>query len=304
LQRVAIGLPVYNGEAFVEEAIESILAQTFADFELIISDNASNDRTAEICRRYVSRDERVRYVKQSVNLGAAANHNAVARLSRSEYFKWAAHDDVLAPTFLEECVRALDADPSVVLASPATTLINEDGSPLLYSAERGGMIDHSGVCWPITPEASPNLRSEDPARRFEAIMLNNFMCVEIFGLMRRSALALTALQGRYAGADKVILAQLTLLGPFWLGPEPLLFRRCHPRQFSSSASGAYRAEWFAGRSSSMLSQQFKLLLGYCQAMFMTELTLRQRLTCLRAIYRRAATRGQTWRRLTSALVGS
>ena len=177
MQRVAIGLPVYNGEAFVEEAIESILAQTFADFELIISDNASNDRTAEICRRYVSRDERVRYVKQSVNLGAAANHNAVVRLSRSEYFKWAAHDDVLAHEFIQECVRVLDHDETIVLCSPATVLINEDSSPVRYSAEQRAMVDSYGRNWPVTPEKNPLLMSDDPADRFAAVLMNMVMWV-------------------------------------------------------------------------------------------------------------------------------
>jgi glycosyltransferase involved in cell wall biosynthesis len=304
MKRVAVGLPVYNGEAFVSEAIESILSQTFTEFDLIISDNASVDSTEEICRRYAALDERVRYIRQPTNLGAAANHNSTFRLSQSEYFKWAAHDDVLAPTLLEECVRALDASPEVVVASPATELINEDGSPLRYSPERRGMLDSSGICWPVMPEDNPNLTSPDPALRFEAIMLKNYMCVEIYGLIRRSALERTSLLGGYESADKVVLTQLSLLGPYWLGREPLLFRRCHSRQFSASASGSYRATWFSGRPSSMAFQQFRLLLGYCQAMFTTDLTLRQRYICLSAIWRRATTRGHTWRRLTGALVGN
>ena len=98
--RVSIGLPVYNGELFLENALDSILSQTYSDFELIISDNASDDKTEEICRSYAARDKRVRYSRNAHNLGAAPNYNRVYHLARGRYFKWASHDDVLAPEFL------------------------------------------------------------------------------------------------------------------------------------------------------------------------------------------------------------
>src|SRR6266446_4404377 len=104
MHKVAIGMPVWNGEAFVSEAIESILAQTHGDFELVISDNASTDATAEICRSYVKQDNRIRYLRLEKNIGAAPNHIEVFRRSTGEYFKWAAHDDVLAPEFIHEGV--------------------------------------------------------------------------------------------------------------------------------------------------------------------------------------------------------
>ncbi len=303
MKKVAIGIPVYNGSNFVGAAIESILAQTCGDFDLFISDNASTDATEDICRAYASRDDRVRYVRQPRNLGAAGNHNVLVGMSDSPYFKWAAHDDVLAPGFLAACVEALDRDPAVVLASPASTLIGASGTVLPYSADRGGLIDQAGVCWPMLPEKNPGLAADDPAARFEAVMINMVMCVEIFGLMRRSALLRTALQGPFSGADKVLLAQMSLLGPFWLGQETLFFRRCHAEQFSASVSGAYRAQWFSGRRDSMFTQQFRLLLAYCRALYTTDLTVRQRWECLQAITRRALFRGQQWRRLTGALIG-
>src|SRR5438270_1690210 len=105
MHKVAIGMPVWNGEAFLSEAIESILAQTYGDFELVISDNASTDATAEICRSYAQRDARIRYIRQEKNIGANSNYNGVFRRSSGEYFKWAAHDDVLAPEFIYECVK-------------------------------------------------------------------------------------------------------------------------------------------------------------------------------------------------------
>ena len=98
------------------------------------------------------------------------------------------------------------------------------------------MIDSMGGCWPVLPEKNDRLMACDPTLRFEAVLFNMNMCLEIFGLMRRSALARTSLLGTFFGADKVMLAQMSLLGPFWLGQETLAFRRCHAQQSSYSAS--------------------------------------------------------------------
>ena len=302
MKKIAIGLPVYNGENFLSAAVESILAQSFADFELIISDNASTDNTEGICRAYAQRDRRVRYVRQPTNVGAANNYNLLLRMSDSEYFKWAAHDDVLAPGFLEACVRVLDRDASVVLASPASALIDEADLPLHYSAERGGMVDRSGVCWPALEEKNNGLMADDPTVRFEAVLLNMFMCVEIFGLMRRSALLRTSLHGPFCGSDKVLLAEMSLLGRFWLGQDTLFFRRCHAQQLSASTSGTYRATWFSGRRrDSVPVHQVKLLLAYCRALYIAQLTTQQRYDCLRAMFNRAVSRGHNWRRLITGM---
>jgi glycosyltransferase involved in cell wall biosynthesis len=302
MNKVAIGLPVHNGGNYLAAAIESILAQSYGDFDFLISDNASIDGTEEICQAYAQRDRRIRYIRRTKYVGAAANHNLLVRMADSPYFKWAAHDDVLAPGFLAACVDVLDRDPTVVLASPASILIDEFGKALPYAAEIGGMIDRSGVCWPVMPERNDGLMAKDPAVRFAAVMLNMFMCVEIFGLMRRSMLLRTPLQGPFCGANKVVLARMSLLGPFWLGQETLFFRRCHAQQFSAAICGAYRAMWYSGRRESIFTQQIKLLLAYCRVVNATELTVRQRRICLGAIAQRALTRGQQWQRLTGALV--
>jgi glycosyltransferase involved in cell wall biosynthesis len=302
MKKIAIGLPVYNGANFLAAAIDSILAQSYADFELVISDNASTDNTEEICRAYAQRDRRVRYVRQPINVGAANNHNLLVRMSDSEYFKWAAHDDVLAPGFLAACIDMLDHDSSVVLASPATVLIDEAGTPLLYSAEKGGMIDRSGVCWPVMPEKNDGLMADDPTVRFEAVLLNMSMCVEIFGVMRRSALLRTSLEGPFCGSDKVLLAEMSLLGRFWLGQDTLFFRRCHAQQFSASTSGSYRATWFSGRRrDSVPVHQVKLLLAYCRALYIAQMTTQQRYDCLYAMFNRAVARGHNWRRLIKGI---
>jgi glycosyltransferase involved in cell wall biosynthesis len=302
MSTVAIGMPVWNGEAFLSQAIESILAQTYGDLELVISDNASTDGTSEICRTYAKQDARVRYIRQDANIGANPNHNEVFRRSSGRYFKWAAHDDILAPEFIQQCVRILDNDEGAVLCSPATVLINEDGSPVRYSAEHNAMVDSYGHKWPLTPERNRLLMSEDPADRFTAVLLNMFMCLEIFGLMRRSALEKTSLQPSHVGADKVVLAELSLIGRFHLLEDSLFFRRCHPGQFSMARSGSYRAMWVSGRNDRIFRHQLKLVAGYSRAALSATLTSEQRYRCLAAVCRRAVTRGRPLKRMFFALV--
>jgi glycosyltransferase involved in cell wall biosynthesis len=304
MTKVTIGLPVFNGIDYISQAIESILSQTFADFELYISDNASDDGTAEICRDFARRDRRIRYLHQPHNVGAAENYNLLFALGTGPYFKWAAHDDILHPRFLDVAVGILECHPHVVVASPAAALIDESGHVLAFSPERGGVVDQAGVCWPRLPEKNYGLTAGDPARRFEAVMSEMVMCVEIFGLMRRSALMRTSLHGAFGGSDKVLLAQMALLGPFWLGSEVLLSRRCHPKQFSANGSGDHRVHWFCGRRESLLKQQLRLLIAYCRTACMYDLTPRQRAICMAAIAKRALYRGNEVQRLTRGGVGN
>ena len=125
---VSIGLPVYNGEKYLKQALLSILSQSYTDFELIISDNASTDRTQAICQAYAAKDPRIRYYFNEKNLGAAPNHNRVFELASGEYFKWAGYDDIITADFLQRCVEVLDLKPEVVLCMPKTSFIDEHGN--------------------------------------------------------------------------------------------------------------------------------------------------------------------------------
>src|ERR1700758_837964 len=107
--RLTVGLPVYNGENYLAESIEALLGQTYEDFELIISDNASSDGTADICQRYRKQDSRICYIRQKRNIGLNPNHNFVIGQARGEMFKMASHDDLYARDLLKCCVEALDA---------------------------------------------------------------------------------------------------------------------------------------------------------------------------------------------------
>jgi len=289
MRKVAIGMPVWNGENFVSEAIESILGQTYGDFELVISDNASTDATAEICRGYAKRDTRIRYFRNSKNIGAGPNHDQVFRLSVGRYFKWACHDDILAADFIDECVRVLDADETVAVCCPATVLINEDGSPLRYSPQVEAMVDTYGNLWRV--KENMLLTSADPAERFAAVLCNMDWCFEIYGLIRRSMLARISAMPSYYGGDKVLLAELSLLGRYHLLEAPLFSRRCHPAQSSSPQTSRYRATWISGQTMQLIPPYLRLMAAYLRAVLWAKLTPVQRLQCVSAIARRAVTIG-------------
>lgn len=114
---ITIGMPVFNGAATVAVAIESVLGQTFSDFELVISDNCSTDGTTDICRRYAEQDARIRYIRQDTNIGASPNFRYVVEQARGTYFTWAAADDVRSPDFIETNVRFLENNPDYVAST-------------------------------------------------------------------------------------------------------------------------------------------------------------------------------------------
>jgi glycosyltransferase involved in cell wall biosynthesis len=241
---VSIGLPVYNGADFLGAAIESHLAQTFGDFELVISDNASTDATEELCRSYARADARVRYVRQDQNIGANANYNTVVNLSRAPLFRWAADDDLVLPDYLEQTHDLLSRDHDAVLCHSFTTYIDEEGKQLRPAGDGVGFVDGDGgyVDGPDPNIATRQLRSPHPHVRLRDVLLRTRWCFEIFGLMRRDALLSTAMQQRFYGTDRVILAEMALLGTWRVVEEPLWQRRCHAGS-SNNMSVRQKAKW-------------------------------------------------------------
>lgn len=207
--RVTIGVPVYNAQRYLEPTLESLLDQDYPDFELLISDNGSTDRTEEICRRFAERDSRIRYYRNDENLGAAENYNRLVALARGELFKWAAYDDMCAPSYVSSCVAALDRHPDAVLAYPKTTIIDGDG----------GVVDdfEDGL---DLPEAQPWRRLASFTRRWN-------LCNACFGLMRTAVLRQSVLIQPFVSSDVVFLADMTLRGRFVEIDERLFFRRVH-----------------------------------------------------------------------------
>lgn len=209
---LSIGLFVYNGERFIRKALDSIVGQTFRDFELIISDNASTDRTAEICLEYAARDPRIRFSQAPKNMGAGWNVRRVYYLASGKYFKWAACDDFLEPGFLETCIEALERDRSIVVAHTKTRVVDESGQHV---------EDYE---WPMAFD-SPHALT-----RFRDLLLNDHLCFPIFGVMRMEALKKLPPQGSYVNSDGVLLAQMGLLGRFYEAPERLFISTRHSGQ--------------------------------------------------------------------------
>jgi glycosyltransferase involved in cell wall biosynthesis len=244
--RVSIGMPVFNGEKFLAEAIESILAQSFRDFELIISDNASSDRTEEICRAFAARDERIRYFRQPMNQGAAWNHNFVFNQSSAEYFKWQCHDDLCDPTFIEKCVAVLDREPSATLCYSQFLRIDELGRRLEASTHGWSPIGSSSVSGIKTAH-----------ERFRALIHRRDACEEIYGVMRTDIAKQTRLVGAYSQSDDNFLGELALRGEFCEVPEPLFLYRLHPENSTKTyATRLARMAWFDPTAARRLSLPF------------------------------------------------
>ena len=297
--RVCIGLPVYNGQLYVGQAIESILNQTFSDFDLIISDNASTDGTSDICRVFAAKDRRISYSRLDENIGAILNYARVYKLGGGQYFKWAAHDDLIEPTFLERCVNALDADASAVLAYPRACFIDANGK-----------FNHAYDVKLATDATSPGARFNAIAMAHHKTTHN----LEIFGLMRRSVSDMIPQQGGYAASDRVFLARLALYGRFVEVPETLFLSRDHPGQsihtlpkyMQENKSWLTRlvghgqlppAEWFDPKYAGKITfPEWRLMWEYLTSIQYGWLNARERSACIASVMRRQFSHGN-WARM-------
>ncbi len=209
--RLSIGLPVYNGENYLAKSLDALLDQSYRDLELIISDNASTDRTAEICRRYAAADPRIRYIRQPRNLGAAENHNLLLREAHGEFFKWASHDDLYGRDLLARCVEALDERPEVILTHAHLAIIDERGD--------------------IAEKYDYTLATDSPsaAARFRSLLFG-VGGDDFYGVIRSDVLRRVRPHDSYHHADRTFVAEIALHGPFYQVPELLYFRRDHPER--------------------------------------------------------------------------
>jgi hypothetical protein len=223
--KVNIGMPVYNGEKYLEQALNSICNQDFGDFELIISDNASTDKTREICQTCAAKDSRIRYFRNETNIGAIPNYRKVFELSRGDFFKWCAHDDVCHPSFLRRCVETFaGAPPSVVLVYPWCELIDEFGNVVEQASDR------------------IETRANQPHRRLGKVIRRASYAYPMWGLIRRECLRKTALMGSMWYGDRLLLAELSLLGQIWEVPEVLSQQRNHPGNSLGICADGHRNE--------------------------------------------------------------
>lgn len=260
--RVTIGLPVYNGQKYLEQAMDSILAQTYTDFVLLISDNGSTDRTEEICRAYAARDPRVRYLRYEENRGAAWNFNNCVLMAETKYFKWQCYDDLLEPSMLEACVLLLDAEPKVVLAYPRTRIVDDTGATIGLWADN---FEHH------SPKAHERLRH---------YFRNKSRNEGQYGVWRRSELLQSGLMGAFPLSDQVLMAEMMMRGQFRELPEYLFLKRFHPG-ISTEAYSQYQLATFMDprKRNRFTLVRFERLLAFVRAIHRCNLPAGDALRC-------------------------
>jgi glycosyltransferase involved in cell wall biosynthesis len=271
---LTVGLPVYQGENYLADALDSLLAQTFTDYELVISDNHSTDATEEICRQYAARDPRIRYVRQPRNLGCIPNHNFLVGEARTPYFKWAAHDDVYGPELLARCVEVLDQQPDVVLAHADKAIIDEQGrilQKLDYPLDTG---------------------SPDPVERFRSLVIANGADDE-YGVIRTQVLRSIRPKDSYHHAARPFIAEIAFRGRFHQVREWLYFRRDHPdrgdRRATIPALCTNLDPKRAGQGTPRLMAEYAY--RYFEAVARAPITPAQKLACSRIVVSRLSGSG-------------
>ncbi|MGA7937390.1 MAG: glycosyltransferase [Kovacikia sp.] len=310
--KVSLGLAVYNGERFIREALDSVLAQTFQDFELIISDNASTDGTQKICLEYAARDQRIRYVRNDHNKGAAWNLNRVFELSTGKYFKLVAHDDLIAPTYLAKCVEVLEQNPSILLCHSFMKMIDmqgtvtgelDDGTVIPQSSKLKSLIKQ--VLRPVLGDGRMKVDSPLPRERFRSQVCTYNSCHQIHGLMRIAAVKLP-IWDNYGHSDGVFLAKLALAGPFHLIPEYLFFYRVHSQQSmlkhlrkdGKQDFVQYSAWWDPANRGRIMLPRWRIVAEYSKAVWNAPIGWYDRLWCFFDLFRWA--RG-SWRTMLEEL---
>jgi glycosyltransferase involved in cell wall biosynthesis len=264
---VTIGLPVFNGEQFLAAALDSLLAQTYSDIEILLSDNASTDSTRSICERYAARDRRVRYLPLTENIGGIPNHNRVFELSKTPLFMWASHDDLWAPRYVEACVEMLEADPTAVVAHSKMGIIDASGNVKK-------LMHVSHTC--------DSMRTSERFREFTAL----YSILEAMsGVMRSDVLRNTLLFLSHPGSDRILLAEMALRGRIVRVPEHLYFRRDHEqRSVHVYPRLRDRYAWIDPRLRGKRAYpSWGYLAGYARAVLRAPLSIRDRVACAKVI---------------------
>jgi glycosyltransferase involved in cell wall biosynthesis len=262
---VSIGVPVYNGENYLAKALDSILNQTFTNLEVVISDNASTDATATICHEYQQRDSRIHFYRSEKNLGGIRNFNRVFELSHGEFFQWVAHDDEIAPEYLERAVNIFNQHPEVVLCYARAFRINE--------CEKVGPIDFKA----IANKASVGARLHD-------VIFTPHLCIPIAGVVRSIALRQTRCHMPFVGSDWNLLVELSLLGQFYEIPDYFYLRRSHAQRSVKMYTKHERIVWSDPSNANNLNfPTWRQNYEYFRSINRSKLSFRERLQCYRVI---------------------
>jgi glycosyltransferase involved in cell wall biosynthesis len=257
---VSVGMPAYNSERTIAQAIECILNQDLQDLELVVSDNASSDRTWQIVQGYAARDPRVVPLRQAANIGANGNYTAVLRAARGRYFKWTSSSDWCAPSFLSRCIQTLEQRPDAVLVSPRTFLFTHDVDQRQpYADDRP--FDH-----------------DDPVQRFKDVTLGLKLNNVLNGVVRTQALRRTRAIEHYRDADVVLVKHLALLGKLLLLDEALFGRRMDEATATRLMSAeAVHAHHYPTPTARALLPSVRFAVGSLQAVGASDLGLQDRL---------------------------
>jgi glycosyltransferase involved in cell wall biosynthesis len=274
--RLSIGLPVYNGEDYLAQSLDAVLGQTYTDFELILSSNASTDGTDDICREYAARDPRISFYRQERNIGAAPHHDFVFRQSHGELFKWASGDDLWARDLVARCVALLDDRPDAILAHTYTAAIDGEDN-VIQALEYPLRTDAA--------EAPERLRS----MLFDGDLPGAIQADDFYGVIRSDVLRKVKPHDSFYHADQVFMVELALHGPFLQVPDWLYFRRHHDGralQANPTISGWSR-NLDPRRSNKLVHPPIRLvaeyILGYFAAVRRAPLTPAERRACNRHI---------------------
>jgi glycosyltransferase involved in cell wall biosynthesis len=222
---LTIGVPVFNGERYLAQALAGIRAQTFTDFQVVIADNASTDGTGEIARGVAAADPRFRYLRRESNVGLVPNYNRLFTDTTGELFAWHDGDDVTDPEFYGACVEVLRANPDAAAATSEVLLIDGAGEVIGPDPER--------------------IRADHPDRavRFAALASFDHFCQFTYGVYRRSMVERTRLMLPFFwSSDRLWLAELALQGPLVRDPRQLYFARQHGERVTIGG----RAKYYAG----------------------------------------------------------
>lgn len=293
---VSVGIPVYNGERYLDAALSSLRRQTFTDFQVVVCDNASTDATAEIAQGHQEQDPRFRYVRNAENLGVIRNYRRALDLAQGRYFKWHSSDDTLHHDYLSEMVGALDADPRAVLCACLMPPIDDEGEPIPFDAAADAHISQSGERYRVWPAPS-GLSDQRAVVRFDSAvneLPGNMEGQFFYGLMRTDVVRQLPPHGLYVGAERVLLAELALRGPWLYIDRPLAQRRIHLEHLGRGSVQDVTVRLDPQRSGRIAFPAALQLAGYLRAIHDVPLRPSDRLHSYRSIARKVLRAG-TWR---------
>ena len=237
---ITVGIPVYNGEQYIQKAINSVLTQSYTNFELIVSDNASTDSTEEICKEFVRNDSRIRYVKQKINKGTDFNFSFVLSKARSKYFVWLAADDYWEPTFLEKNAIVLESDNSIVGSIGLVKFYGIKNfhvkKNLVYKIKnkmKRGSNDEYKKYEHVRPVFGDYKKKASTYLRFDQ---SSF----VYGLFRTEKLKKRMVTVNQAGWDLIFILNMLKEGDFHVVDEILLYRFVSGIHSGSGYLGLYK----------------------------------------------------------------